>query len=295
MVIYQLDGKFCQVSGGHCENVHYESEDTNQLEQLRSSAYRTYSGWIETIPLTMTLKTEIINTPTTPPPTIPDTSTFKLIELEIGNTILENFRDIRGNDTLAHALAISSDFHRQVSELCALTGYELKQIYQLYIGQVRIVVEQKGSWSILKLIAAIIGIAILVLLAIFSGSVILGIIGLVGGFIAIHFVVRSFINEDLVQEGVINQQEAASNLKDLIPEIQNNPNLTEEQKSNLIQALYEKILQIEAKIGAEPPTLPPVFPPAPGGESNLGKVLDLVPVLIVGGLAMVIFSQMRKK
>lgn len=271
-----------EVAGGLDNEAYANQIARNSSDNLTSCRVEYYSNIPPTSPTPTPIPTEKVGIPEQLWP-IPEPGVYSLIELEIDN------------DTFAHSLSISSDFHRQVSELCALTGYKLTQIYQLYMGQVRIVVEKKGSWSILKLIASIIGIAILVLLAVFSGSVILAGIAVVGGFIAIHFVVRSFINEDLIQEGITNQQEAASSLKDLEVEIRNNPNLTDEQKSNLIQSLYEKILQIETQIGTEPPILPPAFPPAQTGESNLGKVLDLVPILIIGGLAIFVFSQVKKQ
>lgn len=62
-----LSGRFCQ-SGGHCESIYYEDTDYGNLQNMMSSAFRGYAGWIVDVYPTITEK-EVVTIPETPPET----------------------------------------------------------------------------------------------------------------------------------------------------------------------------------------------------------------------------------
>lgn len=194
------------------------------------------------------------------------------------------------------SLANSSDFFIKLGNTCDYAGYELTNVYSPYAGDydfndtLYINVKKRGSWSIVKLIAAIIGIIIIVLLATFSGSVILGVFAVAGAYIAIHYVVKSVINQEIIASGQESIQNGMNTVGEVAKEILNDPNLTPEQKEELIKELIKILKQSAIELGLK---VPSDFDS--DSDSDLGKALKLIPVLLVAAFAIMLFLQMKRK
>jgi len=206
-----------------------------------------------------------------------------------------------GNQTFAKALKDSGDFYNQVNTLCEHTGYKLTKIGNVYNGEIWIEVVKIGSWNVVKLVGAIIAIIGIVLVAIFSGSVVVASIAVVGGYFALHFVVRSLLTQEIVTEGTKIQDAAIEDLKGLLDEVRNDPTLTDEQKAALIQDIYGKISDTLEAIGKDPlpdlpPGLPGTNPPTDGGGAPglFDKVEDILLIALVFFVLIMLFQATRK-
>ncbi|GEM_PF-4696741 len=268
----------CTATGGYGQKENYGGtyENMDELNRYRAMRERTYSGWniqcsietIEDIPIFE--------------PIIPLNATH-LIRLNIEDT------------SLVHALVKNRDFNDRINNLTQMTGYKLVNVYSLYTNEIRIEVIKEGSWNILKLVGAILGILAIVVASILGlpAWAALAVVG--GAFFAIHYVVESLLTNETIENGMKTQKEAIGDLMDLIPEIQNNPNLTPEEKSVLIADIYNKTSELLQGIGENPIPIPP---PGGGGGSGGGvfdKIENIILLVIVAGAAFMLFNQMKNK